>query len=242
MLGKVPSLECLRRGWHRDVRTRPPTQDEARRRRTKYLRILPQSLPRHFSGYSCTGYWVALFAVFIPMLLRSTEKPSPSPTTTSPRKIDPGFHVLRSFGTVILRNDSDKPQHIAVLQSLHRCVGNRSACCPTVSNGAHTACRRPKKKNPAESCCSISSSPTPQTSITPASSLKPSSLCPPMFRRAARRTAKIAYSGVIEPSTGALGPRWDAERTVATQRLGPHLRRFHRHPRFRLRRLVSGCH
>src|SRR3954469_14358066 len=31
-------------------------------------------------------------------------------------KIDPGFHVLRSFGTVTLRNDSDKPQHIAVLQ------------------------------------------------------------------------------------------------------------------------------
>src|SRR3954469_15690432 len=31
-------------------------------------------------------------------------------------KIDPGFHVLRSFGTITLRNDSDKPQRIAVLQ------------------------------------------------------------------------------------------------------------------------------
>ncbi|MFL6301272.1 MAG: hypothetical protein ACJ71N_11780, partial [Terriglobales bacterium] len=30
--------------------------------------------------------------------------------------LDPGFHVLRSTGTITLRNDSDKPEDIAVLQ------------------------------------------------------------------------------------------------------------------------------
>src|SRR2546430_1667100 len=103
-------FKCLRRRRHRDVRTRPAatatsTTETQRHRGSEVLNSFLKSLC--VLSVLCGLHSAAL------ALDREAFTFTDYNLTV---KIDPGFHVLRSFGTVVLRNDSDKPQHIAVLQ------------------------------------------------------------------------------------------------------------------------------
>src|SRR4051812_29073941 len=62
-------------------------------------------------------------------------------------RIDAGFHVLRSIGTVTLRNDSEKPQHIAVLQISSSLQWESIRLLPVISTEAIPAAPTDKEKS-----------------------------------------------------------------------------------------------
>ena len=119
-------------------------------------------------------------------------------------KIDPGFHVLRSFGTVVLRNDSDKPQHIAVLQISSSLRWESIRLLPAVSSEATPPTPTEKEKSNGK---------LPQYVVQPYTSdidhtgelseaIVP---LPADVPPQGRVELEVAYSGIIEPSSG----RWD---------------------------------
>jgi hypothetical protein len=119
-------------------------------------------------------------------------------------KIDPGFHVLRSFGTVTLRNDSDKPQHIAVLQISSSLQWESIRLLPLVAADQNPAAPTEKEKSNGKLGQYIVQ---PYTSdidhtgeLSEAIVTLPADVAPQ-----GRVELQIAYSGVVEPSTG----RWD---------------------------------
>src|SRR5438270_7830141 len=61
--------------------------------------------------------------------------------------LDPGFQVLRSTGTLVLRNDSDKPQHVAVLQISSTLRWESIRLLPTVSNAPEPPAASDKEKS-----------------------------------------------------------------------------------------------
>jgi hypothetical protein len=119
-------------------------------------------------------------------------------------KIDPGFHVLRSMGTVTLRNDSGKPQRIAVLQISSSLQWESIRILPTVSTEATPAAPTDKEKSngkPLQYLVQPYTSDMDHTGeLSEAIVTLPTDI-PPQ----ARVQLQIAYSGVIEPSAG----RWD---------------------------------
>ena len=119
-------------------------------------------------------------------------------------KIDPGFHVLRSMGTVMLRNDSDKPQHIAVLQISSSLQWESIRILPAVSTDPIPPAPTDQEKSNGKLRQYLVQ---PYTSdidhtgeLAEAIVTLPTDI-PPQ----GRIQLQIAYSGVIEPSTG----RWD---------------------------------
>jgi len=119
-------------------------------------------------------------------------------------KIDPGFHVLRSIGTVTLRNDSDKPQRIAVLQISSSLQWESIRLLTTVSTDPTPAAPTDKEKSngkPLQYLVQPYTSDIDHTGeLTEAIVTLPADVAPQ-----GRFQLEIAYSGVIEPSTG----RWD---------------------------------
>jgi hypothetical protein len=119
-------------------------------------------------------------------------------------KIDPGFHVLRSMGTVTLRNDSDKPQRIAVLQISSSLQWESIRLLPSVSADSNQVAQTEKEKSNGKPLQYLVQ---PYTSdidhsgeLSEAIVTLPADVPP---RSSAQ--LQIAYSGVVEPSTG----RWD---------------------------------
>jgi len=118
--------------------------------------------------------------------------------------LDPGFHVLRSMGTIILRNDSDKPEHIAVLQISSSLRWESIRLLPTVSNAAEPPAAADKDKSEGRLLQYLVQ---PYTSdidhtgqLSEAIVTLPADV-PPQ----GKIELEVSYSGVIEPSTG----RWD---------------------------------
>jgi hypothetical protein len=151
-----------------------------------------------------TGYWV-LGTVLLVASAHALDREAFTFTDYNlTAHIDPGFHVLRSFGTVTLRNDSDQPQHIAVLQISSSLRWDSIRLLPTASNGTPPAAPIEKERSSGKLLQYLVQ---PYTSdidhtgeLSEAIVTLPSDVAP----RAAIEL-EIAYSGIIEPSTG----RWD---------------------------------
>ena len=118
--------------------------------------------------------------------------------------LDPGFHVLRSTGTIILRNDADKPEHIAVLQVSSSLRWESIRLLPTVSNAAEPPAAADKEKTSGRLLQYLVQ---PYTSdidhtgqLSEAIITLPADV-PPQ----GKIQLEVSYSGVIEPNTG----RWD---------------------------------
>jgi hypothetical protein len=119
-------------------------------------------------------------------------------------KVDPGFHVLRSFGTVVLRNDSEKPQRIAVLQISSSLQWESIRLLPSASTDPNPAAPTEKEKSnekPLQYLVQPYTSDIDHTGeLTEAIVTLPTDIAPHSSVE-----LQIAYSGIIEPSTG----RWD---------------------------------
>src|SRR5256885_12325858 len=191
-------IERLCRRRHRDVRTRPPakatsTTETQRHRGSEVLNSFLKSL--------CV---LSVLCGFHSAALALDRDSFTFTDYNLTIKIDPGFHVLRSFGTVVLRNDSDKPQHIAVLQISSSLRWESIRLLPAVSSEATPPAPTEKEKSNgklvqyvvqpytsdidhtgelSEAIVTLSADVTPRTSVQ----------------------LEIAYSGIIEPSSG----RWD---------------------------------
>jgi hypothetical protein len=118
--------------------------------------------------------------------------------------LDPGFHVLRSTGTIILRNDSDKPEHIAVLQISSSLRWESIRLLPAVSNAPEPPAAAEKEKSEGRLLQYLVQ---PYTSdidhtgqLSEAIVTLPADV-PPQ----GKVELEVSYSGIIEASTG----RWD---------------------------------
>jgi hypothetical protein len=118
--------------------------------------------------------------------------------------LDPGFHVLRSTGSIILRNDSDKRQHIAVLQISSSLRWDSIWLLPTISNAGEPAAATDKEKGEGKLLQYLVQSYTSDIDhtgeLTEAIVTLPADV-PPQ----GQIELEVAYSGIVEPSTG----RWD---------------------------------
>ena len=119
-------------------------------------------------------------------------------------KIDPGFHVLRSMGTVTLRNDSDKPQHLAVLQISSSLQWESIRLLPVVSTDSNPAAPTEKEKSSGKLLQYLVQRYTSDIDHTGELAEAIVTL-PADVATHGSIQLQIAYSGVIEPSSG----RWD---------------------------------